>query len=105
MVDELNTQTFEPAVKGNKHVLVDFWAPWCGPCRLMGPTVEKIAELYADKLKVYKVNVDEEPELAQRFGIMGIPALMLFQDGQLKDKMVGAMPLSGLQKFIDKNIA
>jgi thioredoxin len=104
MVEELNSQNFEAAVKGSKNVIVDFWAPWCGPCRLVGPNVEKLAEIYAGKLKVYKVNVDDAPELAQHFGIMGIPAIMFFQDGQLKDKVVGAMPLPGLQKFVDKNI-
>ncbi|MEM4332402.1 MAG: thioredoxin [Candidatus Micrarchaeia archaeon] len=104
MVDELNSQSFDTAIKDGKFVLVDFWAPWCGPCRAVAPIVEKIAEIYSGKLKVYKVNVDEAPELAQRFGIMGIPSLMLFKDGQLKDKIVGAMPLEGLRKFIDKNL-
>ncbi|MEM3364076.1 MAG: thioredoxin [Candidatus Micrarchaeia archaeon] len=104
MVDELNSQSFDTAIKDGKFVLVDFWAPWCGPCRAVAPIVEKIAEIYSGKLKVYKVNVDEAPELAQRFGVMGIPSLMLFKDGQLKDKIVGAMPLEGLRKFIDKNL-
>jgi len=105
MVEELTAQDFESAIKGSKYVLVDFWAPWCGPCRAVAPNVEKIAELYAGKLRVYKVNVDDAPELAQHLGIMGIPSLMFFQDGQLKDKIVGAMPLPGLQKFVEKNLA
>ncbi|MCX8200275.1 MAG: thioredoxin [Candidatus Micrarchaeota archaeon] len=104
MVDELNESNFDAAIKGSRHVLVDFWAPWCGPCRAVAPNVEKIAEAYEGRLKVYKVNVDDSPGLAQRFGIMGIPSLMLFQDGQLKDKVVGAMPFEGLKRFVDKNL-
>jgi thioredoxin 1 len=85
-------------------VLVDFWAEWCGPCRQVSPIVDEIAGEYADKLEVVKVNVDEEPGLAQQYGITGIPALQVFQGGQLVKQMVGARPkavlLQDLAEFI-----
>jgi thioredoxin 1 len=82
-------------------VLVDFWAPWCGPCRVIGPVVEEMATQYAGKLKVGKLNVDEHPMVAQRYGITGIPALLFFKDGDVVDTVVGAVPRNVLQKHID----
>lgn len=71
-------------------VLVDFWAEWCGPCKAIGPHVDAIAEEFADKAKVYKVDVDQEGELAMRYGVMSIPALFIFKDGKVVQQMVGA---------------
>ncbi|MBO4868198.1 MAG: thioredoxin [Clostridia bacterium] len=80
---ELNAGNFDGIIKGSDlPVLVDFWAPWCGPCRMLAPTVAAVADKYGDKVKVCKVNVDEEPDLARRFEIMYIPTLIVFRNGQ-----------------------
>ncbi|MBI4712008.1 MAG: thioredoxin [Planctomycetes bacterium] len=92
------------ALKSSIPVLVDFWAPWCGPCRMVGPTVEKLAGLYQGKLKVGKVNVDENPETATQFSISAIPTLLLFKDGNVAEQVVGVQSLDQLKKLIDKNI-
>ena len=90
---QLKKDTFEKEVlQADIPVLVDFWATWCGPCTMLAPTVAEIAEEYAGKVKVCKVNVDEEPELAVKYGISSIPALMLFQGGQLVKSLVGLRP-------------
>jgi len=85
-------------------VLVDFWAPWCGPCRQLSPTIDDISNQYVDKLKVYKCNVDENPETPSKYGVRGIPCLMLFKDGQLLDTKVGASPKPILLEWINKFI-
>ncbi len=106
MPEEIKSvEQFETLLSQNKHVLVDFWAPWCGPCRMVSPLVEQLADAYKDKLKVVKINVDEVSDLARQFGIMGIPTLMLFENGNVKDKVVGALPLDALKNFIEKNIS
>ena len=84
-------------------VLVDFWATWCGPCRMIGPVVEQIAEANAGKLKVGKVNVDEQPELAARFGVMSIPTLILFKGCQQVEQVIGANP-GALGAMVQNNI-
>jgi thioredoxin 1 len=85
-------------------VLVDFWAVWCGPCRLIAPIVEELARQYEGKLKVYKVDVDQEQSLAMRYGIMSIPTLLLFKNGQVVEQIVGALPKSAIEQRIAKHL-
>ena len=93
MVTEVNDQSFENEVlKCDIPVVVDFWAPWCGPCRMIAPVTEKLSEEYADRVKFCKVNVDENPEMAQKYGVMSIPLLLFFKDSQQVDSVLGAVP-------------
>ena len=85
-------------------VLVDFWAPWCGPCRMLSPTVEEIAEEKKDVLKVLKMNVDEESATAEKYQIMGIPTLILFKDGEVVETMVGLQTKESLVEVIEKHL-
>ena len=93
---------FDKLIAGNAPVLVDFWATWCGPCRMIAPILEELADQYAGKVVVAKVDVDEMGELAQRFRIMNIPTLMLFKQGQLVDKAIGARPKAALEQMLNK---
>jgi thioredoxin 1 len=104
-VTQVTDADFEKAVlQSGKPALVDFWAPWCGPCRIIGPIVEELAPSYQGRAVIAKMNVDDNPMVAQRFGITSIPTLMMFKDGKLVDRAVGAMPKAELQKFIDRNL-
>lgn len=97
----LTEQNFDAEVlQAELPVLIDFWAPWCGPCRMLAPAVAQIAEEYAGKAKVCKVNVDEAPELARRFGIMSIPTVLVFKGGQLTEKLVGLRPKAELEALL-----
>jgi len=97
--------TFDTDVlKAEVPVLVDFWAEWCGPCRMMGPTVEQVAKDYAGKVKVGKLDVDSNQQTASRYGIRGIPTLLLFKGGQIVEQKVGAIGKPEFQKMLDKHI-
>jgi len=100
---ELNDGNFESEVlKSDKPCLVDFWAEWCGPCRMVGPIVEEIAKEYAGKLKVGKLNVDQNSQTAAKYGIMSIPSLLIFNGGKVVDQVIGAVPKKHFVGKIDK---
>ncbi|MCB0489733.1 MAG: thioredoxin [Cyclobacteriaceae bacterium] len=102
---ELNDSNFEETIKGDKPVLVDFWAEWCGPCKMIGPVVEELAGDYEGKAVVAKLNVDENPEVAGKYGIRSIPTLLVFKGGQIVDKQVGAVPKSVLAQKLAAQVA
>jgi thioredoxin 1 len=103
-VAEFTDQTFQADVlNSNQPVLVDFWAPWCGPCRMIAPMVEELASEYAGSVKVGKINIDDNPETAQRFSVHSIPTLMVFKGGQpVGTPFVGVKPKSELQRALDE---
>jgi len=101
----VSDDTFETEVLScDKPVLVDYWAEWCGPCKMIAPILQEVAEEYADKLKVVKLNIDENPATPPRYGIRGIPTLMLFRNGNVEATKVGALSKSQLAAFIDSNL-
>lgn len=106
MAYEISSAEFEQQVlKSEIPVLVDFWAPWCSPCRAFAPILEEIAKQYEGKIKVCKVNVDENPELASQYGIMSIPTLILFKDGEVKEKSIGMVPKENIERLIQPYIS
>ncbi len=102
---ELSDDSFEQEVlKSDLPVLVDYWAEWCGPCKMIAPVLEEVAEDYAGRLKVAKLNIDDNPNTPPAYGIRGIPTLMLFKNGEVEATKVGAVSKSQLTAFIDSNL-
>ncbi|MDR9387936.1 MAG: thioredoxin [Balneolaceae bacterium] len=103
---EFNDTNFATEVESaDTPVLVDFWAEWCGPCRMVGPVVEELAGEYEGKVKVGKVDVDNNPSVSMKYGIRSIPTLLIFKNGEVVDQVVGAVPKSTLQKQLDAQVA
>src|ERR671916_2722847 len=104
-VNEVSDSSFEKDVlQSNQPVLVDFWAAWCAPCRMLAPTVEAVAEKYAGNATVVKLNVDDNPSVSQRYGIKGIPTLILFKNGKEEERVVGATSKEAISRMIDKHV-
>jgi thioredoxin 1 len=102
---EVNEQNFQKEVlDADLPVLVDFWAPWCGPCRMVGPVVDELAQEYAGKLKVVKVNTDEAPGVAGQYNIMSIPTLMIFKNGERVDQIIGALPKQAIAAKVQPHL-
>lgn len=101
MVLEINENNFNETINSEKPVLVDFWAQWCGPCRMLLPTIEELSSELADRITIAKCNVDENPNIAERFGIMSIPALLVFKNGELIEQRVGGSSKQNLINWID----
>jgi len=97
---EVTDKTFDETIRNNQLVVVDCWAPWCGPCQMVAPIIEELAKQYAGKVLFGKLNVDENPLMAMRYGIMGIPTLLFFKNGELVDRIVGAIPKQMLEQKI-----
>ena len=105
-VNDTTDSTFETDVlKSDRPVLVDFWAAWCAPCRMLAPTVESVAEKYAGNARVVKLNVDDNPSVSQRYGIKGIPTLILFKNGKEEERIVGATSEAAISRILDKHVS
>ena len=104
MALHLNSQTFEQAIAGDKPVLVDFWATWCGPCRMIAPVIEEIAADFEGRAVVGKVDVDQEPDLAQRFGVMSIPTLIVLKGGKVVEQAVGARGKADIAAMLERQL-
>ena len=101
----ITDSNFDEEIKNSPlPILVDFWAEWCGPCKQIGPILEEIGEEKKDKIKILKLNVDENPQTPQKFGVRGIPSLMLFKDGNLVDTKVGSLPKNMLESWLESNL-
>ncbi|SHN24667.1 thioredoxin [Cyclobacterium lianum] len=101
---EVTDTNFDEIIKSEQPVLVDFWAEWCGPCKMIGPIVEELATDYEGKATITKLDVDSNPDIASKFGIRSIPTLLIFKDGQVVDKVIGAVPKSVLADKLEAQI-
>jgi len=99
---ELTEESFDRFIRENPRAVVDFWAVWCPPCRILSPVVEELARKYAGKVAFGKLNVDEHPSLAERYGIMAVPTLLYFREGKLVDETVGALPAEAIEERLKK---
>lgn len=105
MTESTTDSNFEQdVIKSSKPVLVDFWAEWCGPCKQIGPILDQLSKELGDKIDIRKVNIDENPETPTKFGVRGIPTLMIFNEGEVVGTKVGSMPKSSLQDWINETI-
>lgn len=105
MIEKVNAEAFDKLIKGEKSVVCDFYADWCGPCKMLAPIMESVSDLYADKAEFVKVNVDECGALAARYGIMSIPFVGVFKNGELTDKSIGYMDKSETSEFVEKSLS
>jgi thioredoxin 1 len=104
-VGKVSDASFDSDVlKSAEPVVVDFWAEWCGPCRMIAPALEEIATAMGDKVKIVKLNVDENPQIAAKYGVMSIPTLMLFKNGEITATKVGALPKSKLYEWVEESL-
>lgn len=101
---ELSSDNFQTEIQDNRPILVDFWAEWCSPCRMVAPVLDELADELDGKVRIGKLNVDHNQELSMRYQVQSIPTFLLFKNGEVADRMMGAMPKAAFEKFIHKNV-